>query len=309
MRIEKEPSGSRNRDKSLYFTKSCRDAVKQILSMNSGERRILLPAYVGLSLEEGSGILDPVKESNSKFCFYEVNSQLDPDLNSLKSMITSFTPSHVLVVNYFGYLMSNRKAVFQLLSEYQVCVIEDFAHLIEPLRSHKEISMLAHYEVFSLHKTMGAGMGGGAVLCESSEESFDENISDSSLKLLGKSDMNYISDLRWQNYIYLESRLNTDHSEIFTPFFSDRRAPVLPLNFPIRFPNRETRHAMYTALIDAGIFPTSLYHRLVPEINIENYPLSIQISQTILNLPIHQDVDIDKINILLEVVRKFCDEK
>ena len=99
MPISKEATGERNADYSVYFTKSCRDAIRQVLMMSGDSNRILIPAYIGLSLEEGSGILDPIKESGTSFAFYAVDFNLDPILESLESRIKSFSPTHVLVVN------------------------------------------------------------------------------------------------------------------------------------------------------------------------------------------------------------------
>ena len=309
MIIEKEATGFNNREYCLYLTDSCRDAIKQILMMGNGSKKILIPAYVGLSTEEGSGILDPVKETFTEFAFYKVDLQLDPELESLENMLKDFRPTHVLVVNYFGFLLSNRKDVFELLANYEVITVEDFAHLIEPLRKHSDTPMLANYEVFSLHKTIGAKIGGGALLCETAKESITETISNSALKLFAKSDLNLISHLRSRNYNYLNSRLNWHQNKIFTPFFFDGRNPVLPLNLPIRLSSLELRHELYNYLTKEGIFPTALYHRLVPELHEENFPVSLQISQTILNLPTHQDVDLEELDILLQLLKVFCDEK
>ena len=309
MIIEKEATGLNNREKYLYLTDSCRDAIKQILMMGDGSKRILIPAYVGLSKEEGSGILDPIKEAFTEFAFYKVDSQLDPELESLESMLKDFRPTHVLVVNYFGFLLSNRKEVFELLANHQVITVEDFAHLIEPLRKHSDTPMLAHYEVFSLHKTIGSKIGGGAILCETAKESITETINSSALKLFAKSDLNLISYLRWRNYNYLNSRINWNHDKIFKPFFSDGRTPILPLNLPIRLANLELRHEFYEYLTKEGIFPTALYHRLVPELQEANFPVSLKISQTILNLPTHQDVNLEELDILLLLIKVFCDEK
>ena len=305
MLITKEASGSRNRDNTIYFTESCRDAIKQILMSSSITKKILIPAYIGLSLEEGSGILDPIKESNTAFEFYDVDENLDPDLGSLSSMLALFDPTHVLVVNYFGFLCANRLEVFELLSKYSVCIIEDFAHLIEPLKGIRKFSQLADFEVFSLHKTIGAGVGGGALLCKSTSYNFKDTIANESIKKYAKSDLEYISEARLRNYHYLKGNLNLFACECIKPFFSDERKPILPLNFPLRTRNVEIRHQLYQLLVEAGIIPTALYHRLVGELQSERYSISLNISQTILNLPTHQDVQKVELDAMIEKVRNF----
>lgn len=304
--INKEASGSKNGRDTLYFTKSCRDAIKQILVRGSENKSILIPAYVGLSLEEGSGILDPIKESNVTFAFYEIDAQLDPDLKSLGYMIASFKPTHVLLVNYFGFLNSNRIHAYELLSKHQVSVIEDFAHLIEPIRASRQFPMIADFEVVSLHKTLGAGVGGGAIICKSLSELFIDTISVESLRIYAKSDLNYISQLRWRNYDYLQTHLDYLECDCFQTFFSDHRKPIIPLNFPIRLRNTKMRHKLYEMLVDAGIFPTALYHRLVAELDPVRFPISADVSQRILNLPTHQDIEIRELDVMIETLKNFC---
>ena len=308
MLINKEASGSKNGNDTLFFTSSCRDAIKQILINGSGTKRILIPAYVGLSLEEGSGILDPIKESNAEFQFYDLDSDLDPDLASLKLMLTAFMPTHVLLVNYFGFLTCNRSKVFELLSTHSVLIIEDFAHLIEPLNVTRQIPRLADFEVVSLHKTIGSGTGGGALLCKSASDDFVDTISLESLRHFAKSDLDFISRVRWENFEYLHAKINSLDCECFQPFFSDGRKPISPLNYPIRLRNLEMRHKLYQCLIAAGVFPTALYHRLIEELNSDRFITSLEISQTILNLPTHQDVQICDLDVMIEILRSFCSD-
>ncbi len=307
MKIEKEATGFRNSRDFIYFTKSCRNSIKQVLTTSENPTRILIPAYVGLSLVEGSGILDPIKESGTEFDFYEVDSNLDPLLPSLESKIASFDPTHVLLVNYFGFLIGNRDSAYSVISKFPVQIIEDFAHLIEPLRDRKTISMKANYEVFSLHKSIGSGVGGGALVTTIPDSLINDTIPESSLLSYSKSNLNYISEIRLRNFYHLEKEIDWNHTEIFSRFFSDGRKPIIPLNFPIKLSSKIIRHNLYDFLTKEKIFPTSLYHRLVPEITQERYPNSIEISNTVLNLPIHQDVGPGELNLMIKVLQRFCD--
>ena len=309
MPISKEATGERNADYSVYFTKSCRDAIRQVLMMSGDSNRILIPAYIGLSLEEGSGILDPIKESGTSFAFYALDFNLDPILESLESRIKSFNPTHVLVVNYFGYLISNRTSVFEMLSQFSVDTIEDFAHLLLPLTDKREVDKLADSEVYSLHKTIGSNTGGGAVL-KSRDDSFLSNtITSDSLALFAKTNIEYVSRIRRRNFLYLSTELQTFTTSKFVPFFSDGREPILPLNFPIRVSTRQSRHELYGLLVESEILPTALYHRLVPEITESEYPTSLKVSETILNLPIHQDIELYQLDEMLGLLRSYCNGK
>ena len=306
MLIDKEARGLANRSNLIYLTSSFRDGFKQVLEMKSSNARVLIPSYVGLSLEEGSGILDPIKEAFAEFEFYGVNENLDPIVDSLRSKIEVFNPTHVLVVNYFGFLISNRYEVFKALSSYDIITIEDFAHLMIPLQYRMGVKKYANYEIFSLHKTLGSQFGGGAVLCNSGSTSpIDETISARDLDAYAHSDLEYISKERLNNYLTIDSKIKTLQKNRFQPFFTDDRTPIIPLNYPIRMSSKESRHSLFMHLDKEGIVPTALYHRLVPEISNREFPYSVKISECILNLPVHQDITSFGLEKMFSIVEKF----
>lgn len=310
MLIDKEAKGLANLPNPMYLTSSFRDGFRQILELQPLNARVLIPSYVGLSLEEGSGILDPIKEAFAEFEFYEVSENLDPLIDSLKSKIEIFKPTHVLVVNYFGFLISNRHEVFKALSLYDTISIEDFAHLITPLQWRMIVKKYANYEIFSLHKTLGSQFGGGAVLCNSgSEIPIDETISIRDLDAYAHANLEYISRKRLQNYFTLDSRIRTLQNNRFDRFFTDNRIPILPLNYPIRMTSKELRHSLFMNLNKEGIVPTALYHRLVPEISHQEFPQSIKASECILNLPVHQDISSFGLEKMLSIVEKFTNSE
>jgi dTDP-4-amino-4,6-dideoxygalactose transaminase len=223
-------------------------------------------------------------------------------------MMSVFAPTHVLLVNYFGFLTNNRDEVFKLLSRHSVCIIEDFAHLIEPMYAVRQIPRLADFEVVSLHKTIASGTGGGALLCKSANFDFVETISLESLRHFAKADLDYISKARWRNYEYLQTNINSLNCDYIQPFFSDGRRPISPLNFPIRLPNLDLRHKLYEYLVAAGVFPTALYHRLVEELNSDRYSSALDISQRILNLPTHQDIQVYELGVMAKILKDFCND-
>ena len=61
---------------------SARAALKAILEAQQFNRHdtVLLPAYVGWSPREGSGVFDPIAELGLRFGFYRVDSRLNIDL-------------------------------------------------------------------------------------------------------------------------------------------------------------------------------------------------------------------------------------
>jgi dTDP-4-amino-4,6-dideoxygalactose transaminase len=307
--IEKEASGDKNSLRLIRFTNSFRDGLQQVLQRSGRHSRILVPAYVGLSLVEGSGVLDPIKNSKANFSFYEVDKYLDPVISSLKREIQVFQPSHVLVINYFGFLISNREEVFELLRLHGVVTIEDFAHLLAPLRNRRQVKNLADIEIYSLHKTIGSNFGGGAVCTNfSSQQNIRETISTADCVAYAHADLDYIAKKRIRNYNWLNKRFHSINQTKCRFFFDDGRKPILPLNYPVRLISSASRHSLYTQLRTGNVFPTALYHRLVPDIKFSDFPVSAEVSGTILNLPVHQDVELHQLKALMQIVEKFSNE-
>jgi dTDP-4-amino-4,6-dideoxygalactose transaminase len=304
--IDKEATGENNSICKIYFTKSFRDGFRQVLKLEESSTKVLIPSYVGLSLVEGSGILDPIKEAMSIYDFYEVDENLDPVISSLAGKIESFGPTHVLVVNYFGFLISNREEVFRLLSSHNIVSIEDFAHLLFPIQNRMGISRYAHFEIFSLHKTIGSRFGGGAVLTSSfANVPIQETISELDLQSYVHSNLEFIKDKKLRNYMILRSRIHSLGNKAIRFFFDDDRIPIVPLNYPLKLSSLEKRHVLYNLLCEEGITPTALYHRLIPEIQHERFPISCRVSNSVLNLPIHQDIEDAEMDKLISTIERF----
>jgi dTDP-4-amino-4,6-dideoxygalactose transaminase len=305
--LTKEPNGDNNNGLNLKMVSSFRDGFFQILEneKKNGSNRILLPAYIGLSLVEGSGLLDPVTQSGFEFEFYKLGQELDPDIEDILSKIDNFRPSIVLIVNYFGWEISNREDLFEQLKKRKVKTIEDDAHNLYKLHSHEMDIIRSDYQIFSIHKTLGC-MNGGVVVSESKIPFIDETIDKYDLLAFASSNQNYIHKIRQENYYELGKKLSVIKTPSHQIFFRTRR-PSSPLNFPILMANKEVRHIVYTALIKNNIFPTSLYHRLIPNLEASDYPEAHNISNRILNLPIHQDVSQNDLTKMAEILSRYAD--
>tara|TARA_B110001450_G_C17442478_1_gene408502 strand:+ start:324 stop:551 length:228 start_codon:yes stop_codon:yes gene_type:complete len=62
-----------------------------------------------------------------------------------------------------------------------------------------------------------------------------------------------------------------------------------PLNFPIIVKNN-LREKLYFFLISEGVETCAMWYELAPEINKNKFPLSYNISNSILNLSTHHDL-------------------
>ena len=97
-------------DKSRYNTRvsfynSAREAWSKILQskIKNTAPRALLPSYIGITDREGSGIFDPILETNCTYDFYELNDDLSANLNSIQTKLNSNSYDFILVVHYFGF--------------------------------------------------------------------------------------------------------------------------------------------------------------------------------------------------------------
>lgn len=78
---------------------------------------------------------------------------------------------------------------------------------------------------------------------------------------------------------------------------------TVPLNFPI-IVNNDKREKLYFKLIEDGIITTSLYYRIISEIDRVEFPVSYSISNSILNLPVHQDTTKEDLRFIVKHLTK-----
>ena len=99
-----------------YFTLNGRTAFKiAIRSFGlSTEDVILLPAYIGITDKEGSGVLDPIEEGGTSYAFYAVDENLSPVIEDLQKKIHDQRVKAVLVIHYFGFPPKNFDAIIAL---------------------------------------------------------------------------------------------------------------------------------------------------------------------------------------------------
>jgi len=81
-------------------------------------------------------------------------------------------------------------------------------------------------------------------------------------------------------------------------FHQELPAGTVPLNFPIIIEEKD-RNSIYFELIKRCIRTVSLYHTLIPQITEMDNPITYSISKHILNLPIHENISRENIDIML----------
>src|SRR5690606_2782352 len=111
-----------------------------------------------------------------------------------------------------------------------------------------------------------------------------------SLKLL-QYDARKIAAVRRENFTFLNDLL-ADIPEI-VPFRTLHDTDI-PHNYPILVKNGQ-REKLYFWLMENGMTTIALYYRLIEPLNTEKFRPMHEISNNILNLPIHQDMDFQSI--------------
>lgn len=278
------------------FTRSAREAWGVILDAvktKLGEgQEILLPAYIGVSEREGSGLYDPVLASGIAHRFYSVGPKLEVDPVQLDGLLASGRHPLVLVVHYFGLMHGDMAALRKMCDRHGAILIEDCAHVPGPgVMGAGGPGTWGDASFFSLHKMLPCEDGGVLAVGPGTKLQLDlptdDQVSLGALTAFARADWKGIAERRKANYAWLVDRLkNVDGIEVLYPEIGD----CVPHDFPLRILNG-LREKLYFRLMDRHMPTTALYYKMVDNIGQDEFPGSHDLSLSILNLPVHQDTD------------------
>jgi len=306
--ITKEPKNVTHCAEPINFTRSARDGLRAILrALNlSSDEKLAIPAYIGFSKFEGSGVFDPIVESKTTYVFYPVTKNLFVDLPSLRALLEQRAVRAVLVIHYFGFQDPNLHEIRYLCDKYEVYLIEDCAHCMNTIPGIETSGTVGDYAIFSIHKLYPTTNGGffrinraglpAPILLSS------ERIELSDLENFARRQPEIIAQTRRNNYQFVLERFQkTSNFEVLRPNLTN---DVVPLNFPLLLPLGK-RESIYFALQKQGIATTALYHTLISAMPAAQFPEAAEISSRILNLPIHQEIDIPNLRVITEALKKL----
>lgn len=286
----------------LYYDRA-RDAMFDVVNelFKLGYTDIYIPGYIGWSPKEGSGIFDPLEAiSDLSRHYYRMNKELRIDKNCVKEQLKEH--SILLVVNYFGFRDPDIKEIVDFAHCKDCVVIEDNAHGFYTYFCYGSVE--SDITFFSLHKMFPFDKGGGLVT-EKVKLDRLHNITESVDFDPFKYDYNGIAKKRLDNYEKLLS-LSYGKETYFEPF---RGKAYLADNIPQTFPiliNMGDRNKIYQIMNNAGYGVVSLYHTMIEELRTGEHRDAIWLSQRIMNLPVHQDVDKEQYDALVECLVKAC---
>ena len=289
-----------------YFD-SARDGFKAILKTKElSHKRILVPGYIGYSSREGSGVFDPIREVGNPYLFYHMDNALCINTEDLKAKITANPGSILLLIHYFGFRDKNLEIVKNVAVDNNMIIIEDFAHAYFSFCQNPIIDF--DFGLFSIHKLFPT-LKGGMILSKTGISAGMDG-ADAKYEMF-KYNMHEIIRRRRENYAYLLSELEpiSRQYDIRIPSLSENDVPQ---TFPLVVSDNTLRDQLYFQLNKEGYGVVSLYHELISEID-NSFTVERDISQRILNLPLHQDVEIKALEQMIrrlnEIVEAYMNNK
>jgi len=301
--IDKAPVNQTLFSNRLYFSSACRVGFRHLIKhLDFQGKKMLLPGYIGISVNEGSGVFDPLAEYQIETEFYRVNPDLSVDMDDFKAKIVSEDVKAVLVIHYFGFLQSDIQAVAMLCRENNVLLIEDCAHTLTSTHDGIRLGQFGDFGLFSLHKILPVPDGG--ILRINNNDYFSippldesDQIATTTLTAFCSAQLKQISQVRRRNYQLLAKHLA--HLAGIEIMYQELAEGIVPQSFPILIQNL-SREKVYFAMIEKGVRVIALYYKLIEEISALEHPIAFDISNRILNLPIHQDLTPEEIGFIAD---------
>jgi dTDP-4-amino-4,6-dideoxygalactose transaminase len=276
------------------FTRSARSAWRLILESTrfSTGTSVLVPAYVGVSDREGSGLWDPIEQTGAPFTLYALDDKLRPDHDALEALLATSKHPLLLVVHYFGMVQADLHRLRRACLRHGTLLIEDCAHVPGPQRHSGGPGSVGDAAFYSLHKSIAVSSGGLLRINKADWRLPEPPVSDrcdpTCLEQLLRTDLDAVAAARRENYRWLSARfVGTDGLTVLYPNFGE----YVPHDFPVRIHDGR-REKLYFALMAEDLPTVALYYRLIDAIRPEAFPISHELSRSILNLPVHQDTEL-----------------
>jgi dTDP-4-amino-4,6-dideoxygalactose transaminase len=295
MGITKKSIDPGNAIRPLVPFKNARSALSAFLAelSFSAEDTILLPAYIGWSKNEGSGVFDPVRAAGTRFEFYRVDRQLEIDLADLRARLTAHRPRLVVFIHYFGWPDRHLAEAIALARQVGALVLEDEAHALYSDMITGICGRDGDVAIVSLHKMLPFNEGGWLIINQSLDQAISNQLQQTAAQVqLERSPFNYdwlrVSLVRRTNAQKLLQLLQPLRGKI-DPLHADVPEGVIPQSLPV-IVRAGSRDECYFYLNELGFGAVSLYHTLIGEIAPDEFPDSHWLARHVFNLPVHQDI-------------------
>ena len=302
--------------------------ILQELNLSSNHE-ILVPSFMCPS------ILEPFKLTNTKYSFYDIQKDLGINTRDLERRVTTKVKG-IFYINYFGFdRMPEEQQILQYFQDRGIKIIQDNVQGL-----YSKLTPLGDYIFYSLRKFLPLE---GGLLCskdkltppskrprllypstvnlgrllrdiqfftgiktehlfiklfERSEKEYfngqDQRMTIFSKHLFRKYPEVAIREGRINNYKYVASRLNQH-------FIKQELSDIIaPLGCPILTPER---NALRKFLINHSIF-CPIHWRISKEVNRREFPDAHQLSESILTIPVHEELSKENLERTCNRIRK-----
>lgn len=287
-----------------YFYDSARAGMRDLLVSGKEPKArqdgVLLPGYIGWSAREGSGVFDPVRQSERPYGFYRLTQDLLPNLDDLAHHLRSGRYQYVVVIHYFGRSIACLAAIRQLADETGTVVIQDLAHGFFSAASDPAMLEHSHVAMYSLHKQFPFA-DGGMVVYRDTELVVGQTSPRADLApLLLSYDWPAIAALRRANFeAVLEGLQNLPNMRRGVRLMWPTLGPTeVPQTLPVEILASD-RDRIYAEMNAEGFGMVSLYHTLIEEQRKADAVID-RVSKQIINFPVHQDMDPSHVPAMLD---------
>lgn len=298
------PKGAFDKDahyEPALFYNSAREGMKDFLANTlSAEKGILLPAFIGWSAREGSGVYDPVHELGIRAGFYDLAPDLSVDMASLEAELRSGNYRVVVVIHYFGRTEPALASIAELARNHGALLLEDLAHGFFSAQRSSVAGKWGDVRLYSLHKMFPFRDGGMITYARPDLVIGQVETAPHLAGQLFSYNWSKISSTRIDNFCRTMESLRglPGHGITFRPLWSELADGDVPQTLPVHL-RGGVRDAIYHQMNRDGFGMVSLYHTLIEQIG-DQFPRLNELSRSIINFPVHQDVAQDEIQPMVQ---------
>lgn len=291
----------------VFFYGSAREGMSDLLRHARGgadSGGVLLPNYIGWSAREGSGVLDPVRASGRHFDFYDVQENLEANLESVLRRLETGQFAFLVLIHYFGRIDPNVSEVKRVAEKAGVVLIEDLAHGFFTAMPSARVGPRGDVAIYSLHKQLALIEGGMAVYFDNDLVSGQKSTRpDLAIEALSY-DWHQIAQLRRRNYDLTAATLRASpgYGSRFRLLWPELTEGDVAQSLPVLLRGVD-RDRIYTEMNASGYGMVSLYHTLDSAVR-ERNPAAMGLSRRIINFPVHQDVPAE---LIPPMIARFVD--
>jgi hypothetical protein len=279
-----------DREPALFYG-SAREGMKDFLANSTAtDQGILLPAFIGWSAREGSGVFDPVRQLDIKPKFYNLNPDLSVDLSSMEAELRASNVQAVVVIHYFGRSEPRLLEICELAHRHNALLVEDLAHGFFSAQSSPSAGKSGDVRLYSLHKMFPLAHGGLVTYAKPGLITGQEETEPELAAQLLSYNWASIGRKRIDNFTRIMEQLRRlpGYGRTFEPLWSRLAPGDVPQSLPVRVLDG-VRDDIYHGMNSDGFGMVSLYHTLIEQVR-GAFPELEALSRQIVNFPVHQDV-------------------